>query len=127
MSRSSITIDEFAHKSPIPNACRIGNVIASGLIRGADPKTGGFPPTLEQQCALMFANLRKTVEAGGAKVEDVIKVTVWMKTLQRPPVNTEWVAMFPDPKSRPARQVMELPMEPGVLIQCEFTAVIQGR
>ena len=57
--RRSIYIDEFAHKSPIPNASRIGNIIVSGLIRGVDPATQAFPPTVEQQCAFMFANIRR--------------------------------------------------------------------
>ena len=104
MTRRSIYIDEFAHRSPIPNASRIGSIIVSGLIRGVDPATQAFPPTVEQQCAFMFDNLRRTVEAGGARVEDIIKVTFWMKELQRKPVNDEWVKMFPDPAlaSRPA-------------------------
>ena len=123
--RRSIYIDEFAHKSPIPNASRIGNVIVSGLIRGVDPDTQTFPPTVEQQCAFMFANLQRTVEAGGARVEDIIKVTFWVMELQRKPVNDEWVRMFPDPASRPARQIMEVPMEAGVLVQCDFMAVIE--
>ena len=50
-----------------------------------------------------------------------------MKELQRQPVNDEWVKMFPDPASRPARQIMEVPMEAGVLIQCDFMAVIEHR
>ena len=122
--RRSIYIDEFAHKSPIPNASRIGNIIVSGLIRGIDPVTEIFPLTVEQQCAFMFMHVRRTVEAGGARVEDIIKVTFWMKELQRKPVNDEWVKMFPDPASRPARQIMEVPMEMGVLVQCDFMAVI---
>jgi 2-iminobutanoate/2-iminopropanoate deaminase len=73
----------------------------------------------------MFANLRRTVEAGGARVEDIIKVTFWVKELQRKPINDEWVKMFPDPASRPARQIMEVPMEAGVLVQCDFMAVIE--
>ena len=125
--RRSIYIDEFAHKSPIPNASRIGNIIVSGFIRGVDPKTQAFPPTIEQQCAYMFANLRLTVEAGGGKVEDIIKVTFWMAELQRKPINDEWIRMFPDPASRPARQTMAVPMEPGVLVQCDFMAVIGER
>ena len=64
--RRSIYIDEFAHKSPIPNASRIGNIIVSGLIRGIDPVTETLPPTVEQQCAFMFAHMRRTAEAGGA-------------------------------------------------------------
>jgi 2-iminobutanoate/2-iminopropanoate deaminase len=125
MPRRSVYVDEIAHRSPIPNASRIGNIIMSGLIRGHDPASGKLAPTLEQQCAFMFQHMRQTVEAGGATVEDIIKVTVWMKQLTRQPVNDEWVKMFPDPASRPARQVMEVPMEPGVLIQCDFVAVIE--
>jgi 2-iminobutanoate/2-iminopropanoate deaminase len=125
MPRSSIYIDEIAHQSPIPNASRIGNIIVSGLIRGADPATSKLADSLEQQCAFMFLHMRRAVEAGGATVEDIIKVTVWMKELTRKPVNDEWVKMFPDPLSRPARQVLEVPMEPGVLIQCDFMAVIE--
>ena len=69
--RRSIYIDEFAHKSPIPNASRIGNIIVSGLLRGVDPATQAFPPTVEQQCSFMFDNIylgpiarRETVRAG---------------------------------------------------------------
>jgi len=108
------------------NASRIGNIIVSGLIRGADPATAKLAATLEQQCAFMFLHMRQAAEAGGATVEDIIKVTVWMKELQRKPVNDEWVKMFPDPASRPARQIMEVPMEAGVLVQCDFMAVIES-
>jgi enamine deaminase RidA (YjgF/YER057c/UK114 family) len=122
--RRSIYIDEFAHKSPIPNASRIGNIIVSGLLRGVDPKTQAFPPTVEQQCKFMFDNVRRCVEAGGARVEDIIKVTFWMKALHRKPVNDEWVKMFPDPASRPARHTQHLPADSRAEVQADFTAVI---
>ncbi len=125
MPRTSIYVGEIAHQSPIPNASRIGNIIVSGLIRGADPATSKLAATLEQQCAFMFEHMRHVVEAAGATVEDIVKVTVWMKELVRKPVNDEWVKMFPDPAARPARQIMEVPMEAGVLIQCDFMAVIE--
>ena len=125
MTRRSITIGEFSHVSPIPNASRIGNILVSGLIRGVESGTSSLAPTLERQCALMFAHMRQTAEAGGATVEDIVKVTFWMKQLSRPPINHEWVRMFPDPASRPARQIMEVPMEEGVLVQCDFMAVIE--
>ena len=125
MPRRSIYIDEFSHVNPIPNASRIGNILVSGLIRGVEPGTSTLPPTLERQCELMFQYLRQTVEAGGATVEDIIKVTFWMKPLIRPPINHEWLKMFPDHASRPARQVMEAPMEEGVFVQCDFMAVIE--
>lgn len=125
VARRSIYIGEFSHRSPIPNASRIGNILVSGLIRGVDPVTANLAPTLQQQCAFMFAHMRQTAAAGGAKAEDIVKVTFWMKELSRPPINQEWVMMFPDPQSRPARQIMEVPMEDGVLVQCDFMAVIE--
>ena len=124
MQRRSISVDTFAHKSPIPNACRIGNVIASGLIRGAEAD-GTFTPDMNRQCELMFQNMKTTVEAGGGSVDDIIKLTVWMEKLDRAPINAQWSKMFPDHDSRPARQVMETSMEPGVLIQCDFMAVLK--
>jgi 2-iminobutanoate/2-iminopropanoate deaminase len=87
MPRSSIYVNEIAHQSPIPNASRIGNIIVSGLIRGADPATSQLAATLEQQCAFMFLHMREVVESGGATLADIIKVTVWMTELTRQPVN----------------------------------------
>jgi len=125
MGRTSIFIDEFKHKNPIPNASRIGNILVSGLIHGVDPATATLAPTLEGQCALMFAHMRRIVEAGGATVDDIVKVTFYMHDLSRRPViNGEWIGMFPDPAARPARQVMLAALDKGVLVQCDFMAVI---
>lgn len=126
MQRRSIDIDEFTHGSPIPTASRIGNIIASGFIRGTDPATGKLAATLEEQCALMFSHMRRCVEKGGGRAEDILKVTIWVERIDRKPINAEWVKVFPDPGSRPARQMCVMEMEPGVLIQCDFLAVVVG-
>jgi enamine deaminase RidA (YjgF/YER057c/UK114 family) len=125
MARRSIYVGEIAHQSPIPNASRIGNIIVSGLIRGFDPATSKLATTLDEQCKFMFMHMQRTVEAGGATLDDIVKITVWIERLERRLVNEEWVRMFPDPASRPARQILEVPMEAGVLIQCDFMAVIE--
>lgn len=124
MKRRAIYISQFSHSNPIPNAARIGRIVASGLIRGVDPVTHKFPATLAEQCAHMFANVCHTVEAAGAGIDDIIKVTFYMNPLVRGPINDEWTKMFPDAETRPARQIMEMPMEVGVLVQCDFLAVI---
>jgi enamine deaminase RidA (YjgF/YER057c/UK114 family) len=124
MNRRAIYISQFSHQNPIPNAARIGQIVASGLIRGVDPATHEFPASLEDQCVHMFANIQHTVEAAGASLDDIIKVTFWMSPITRGPINSEWTKMFPDGETRPARQIMEVPMEPGVLVQCDFLAVI---
>jgi 2-iminobutanoate/2-iminopropanoate deaminase len=76
----------------------------------------------------MFANLRTILAAAGATPEDVIRVTVWIARPEiRAEVNKEWVVMFPDPDSRPARHTMFYDHFAGaMLVQCEAWAVIGG-
>jgi len=123
--RKSIHIGEFKHANPIPNACRIGNLLMSGVILGRDPATGKMPEKIEDQCANMFGHMKAIVEAGGGATSDIIKMTVWLQDrTQRAPVNVEWLKMFPDEHSRPARHALQMDMENGALVQCDFTAVI---
>ena len=123
--RKSIHIGEFKHANPIPNACRIGNLLMSGVILGRDPATGAMPERIEDQCANMFAHMKAIVEAGGGTTDDIIKMTVWLQDRsQRAPVNVEWLKMFPDEHSRPARHALQMNMDGGALVQCDFTAVI---
>ncbi|MGQ0682880.1 RidA family protein [Bradyrhizobium sp.] len=123
--RKSIHIGGFKHANPIPNASRIGNLVMSGVILGRDAD-GKMPESLEAQCANMFAHMKATVEAAGGSTDDIIKMTVWLKDRsQRAPVNAEWLKMFPDEHSRPARHALPMDsMEGGALVQCDFTAVI---
>lgn len=122
--RKSIHIGGFKHVNPIPNACRIGNLVMSGVILGRDAD-GKMPESLEAQCANMFGHMKATVEAAGGTTDDIIKMTVWLKDRsQRGPLNAEWLKMFPDERSRPARHSQQSEMEGGTLVQCDFTAVI---
>ena len=122
--RKSVHIGGFKHVNPIPNACRIGNLVMSGVILGRS-NDGKMPETLEAQCANMFAHMKATVEAAGGTTDDIIKMTVWLKDRsQRGPLNVEWLKMFPDEHSRPARHSQHADMEGGSRVQCDFTAVI---
>ncbi|MEF2070702.1 RidA family protein [Consotaella aegiceratis] len=124
-SRQSIYAEGFAHRNPVPAACRIGHMVYSGGIHGLDPETGKTAEGLDRQCALMFAHVREIVEAAGATTDDIIKVTLWMKDRsQRAVVNPHWEAMFPDPANRPARHAMQGDLQGGMLIQCDFIAVL---
>lgn len=123
--RRSIHIGSFKHTNPIPNACRIGNLLMSGVILGRDAD-GNMPLRIEDQCANMFAHMKAIVEAGGGTTDDIIKMTVWLKDRsQRVPLNVEWIKMFPDEHTRPARHSLHAELEGGALVQCDFTAVIE--
>jgi 2-iminobutanoate/2-iminopropanoate deaminase len=123
--RRSVDFPGFRHLNPIPNASRIGNIMMSSVINGMDPGTRNLPPDLAQQLANMFAHIRSAVEAAGGTVDDIIKINVWMKepATQREALNVEWVKMFPDKDSRPARHTLPLGPDSKALVACDFTAV----
>ena len=122
--RKSIEIEGFAHKNPIPAACRLGNMLMTGIITGTDPATGKLAATLEEQCANVFQHVRSIMAAAGGSTDDIIKMSVWMADRSRRDVlNAEWVKMFPDAGSRPARHTSQAALEGGQLIVCDITAV----
>jgi enamine deaminase RidA (YjgF/YER057c/UK114 family) len=124
--RRSIDVPGLHHDHPIPAASRIGPFLVSGGISGKNAETGRISPEIEDQCIQMFANIRRIMQAAGGTPEDVIKVTVWLRDKNnRTHVNKEWLAMFPDPQSRPARHTFgSMDMPEGYLVQCEIMAVL---
>jgi len=124
--RKSINGSRARHENPIPNASRVGNVVMSSVIGGTRPGTRELPASLEEQVANVFAYIKHDVEAAGGSVDDIIKITFWVKdpVSQRAALNTEWVKMFPDPEARPARHTLTLPTDSRALVQADFTAVL---
>ena len=124
--RRSINGSRARHENPIPNASRVGNVVMSSVIGGTKPGTRELPASLEEQVANVFAHIRHDVEAAGGSVDDIIKINFWLKdpTSQRAALNAEWVKMFPDPESRPARHTLALPADSRSLVQADFTAML---
>jgi 2-iminobutanoate/2-iminopropanoate deaminase len=66
------------------------------------------------------------MEAAGGSPADIIKMVVWAKDKSfKDAMNKEWLAMFPDSHSRPARHTMMYSGFAGnTLIQCEIVAVL---
>jgi 2-iminobutanoate/2-iminopropanoate deaminase len=123
--RQSVHVEGYAHKSPIPAASRIGNMVYTGLISGSDPVTKTQPPTLDAQITNMFSHVRNIITAAGGSPDDLIKMDVWMKDRsKREAINDEWNKMFPDPASRPARHTHAGDLEGEKLVECSFVAVI---
>nr|WP_246811633.1 RidA family protein [Mesorhizobium silamurunense] len=76
--------------------------------------------------ANVFANMLAIIGAAGGSVEDTIKVEIYLHdSSDRNAVNEEWLRMFPDPESRPARHVRPLPPDSPSLVHCEFIAVVE--
>ena len=130
--RRSIEVSGVKHQNPIPAASRKGPFVVSGAISGADSATGKVPEDLDAQCAQMFANVRRLIEAAGGTPDDIVKMTVWITDRSlREIMNRHWVAMFPDPQSRPALEsyvvwarrnsqaALELMVHPQALVWAE--------
>ena len=125
-TRRSIEVSGVKHLNPIPAASRKGPFVVSGAISGADSQTGKVPEDLDAQCAQMFANVRRLIEAAGGTPEDIVKMNVWIADRGlRPILNKHWTEMFPDPHSRPARHTLtSADFAPPMQIQCDLLAVL---
>lgn len=110
---------------PIPMSARVGNTIYSSGIPGVDPETGKVAPDAASQVRFAFQHMRALLEAGGACLQDVVRMTVYLKdTTIRELVNAEWIACFPDLHDRPARHTLTYDLQHGMVLQLEIVAVL---
>jgi 2-iminobutanoate/2-iminopropanoate deaminase len=88
---------------------QINNIIYSSAITGKDIETGKTAEGGQAQVRVAFANLRKFLDAADATPNDVIRLTVTLADFDlRQFIDEEWLQMFPDATSRPARHVSQL-------------------
>jgi 2-iminobutanoate/2-iminopropanoate deaminase len=126
--RRSIDIDGLDFRGyPLPAAARIGNLVMSSGIAGQDVTTGEISTDLGTQVAHLFKNIDLIVSAAGGSTDDIIKCTFHVRDQPvREYINREWVRMFADPASRPARHTMNGTLTGTVEVQCEFVAVLNS-
>lgn len=122
----SIEVAGLAHNAPIPLGARVGALVCSSGIAGKDAASGALPEDADAQVRHAFANLRAFLEAAGARLCDVCKLTVYVRdNAVRDAINREWNACFPDPADRPARHILTYDLQHGMRIQLEVMALIQ--
>jgi len=125
-SPRSIEVPGASHNAPIPAGARVGNILCSSAIAGKDPLTGQLPADPPAQVRLAFSNLKTLLQAGGAQLSEVVKLTIYIKdNAVREAINAEWNACFPDPHDRPARHILMYDLQHGMHLQLEVMAVIQ--
>jgi 2-iminobutanoate/2-iminopropanoate deaminase len=127
MTRRSINVPGVHHGGlPIPQASLVGPLLATGGINGMDPATGEVPADLERQVELVFGNVAGLLEQAGGTVEDIARCVFYVRDRSaRQFIDAQWVAMFPDPDSRPARHTLTYALADPLLVQCELIAYIQ--
>lgn len=110
---------------PYSQAIRKGNFIfCSGQIP-VDPKTSEIVSgDVSVQTLQVLENLRQVLVAAGASPHDVVKTTVFLKSMGDFPAMNEVYAKFFGPH-RPARATVEVSRLPkDVLVEIEAIAVI---
>ncbi len=125
--RESIYLEGFAHKNPVPAACRIGQHLHTGVLTGRDPETHEMPEDLDSQLANIFGHVRELMRVAGGSTDDIVKMTVFLRDYRdREALNREWIAMFPDPEDRPTRQVMAAVLDGDTLVQADLVAILEA-
>ena len=123
--RKVIEIQGLAHQAPIPMGAKIGNVVYSSAISGIEPQTKSPPQDPDKQAEALFRNIRTFMKQAGGTPDDIIRMAVYLKEESyREAINKEWVKMFPDEHSRPARHAIKIELRGEVLFQIELVAVL---
>jgi len=123
--RKVIEIPGLAHQAPIPMGAKIGNVVYSSAISGIEPQTKSPPQDPDKQAEALFRNIRTFMKQAGGTPDDIIRMAVYLKEESyREAINKEWLKMFPDEHSRPARHAIKIELRGEVLFQIELVAVL---
>ncbi|SIR59601.1 2-iminobutanoate/2-iminopropanoate deaminase [Peribacillus simplex] len=110
---------------PYSQAIKVDNsIFVSGQLP-VNPQTGEIPEDIKEQTKQSLNNVKEILETAGASLEDVVKVTVFLKDLLNfSEVNEIYGEFFA--KNYPARccvEVSRLPKDAGVEI--EVMAVLE--
>jgi 2-iminobutanoate/2-iminopropanoate deaminase len=124
--RRSIEVTGVSHgAAPIPMGARVGNTLYSSGIPGIDPSTGKLGADAASQARFAFEHMRSLLAGGGASLQDVVRMTVYLKdNAAREHINAEWLKCFPDPHDRPARHTLMYDLQGGMLLQLEVVAIV---
>ena len=111
---------------PIPPATKTGPIVTSGGVSGMDPNTNEVVTDIAEQAKLAFQHVRNIMKEAGGTPDDICHMNVYVKAREaRAVVNKEWVAMFPDPESRPTRHTIQYDALAGNMqLQLQFTAYV---
>lgn len=100
MPKKQIATDKAPNPAgPYSQGLRVGDFIYVAGQGPADPITGQVADNIEEQTARTLENVKAILEAGGAGMADVVKVTAHLSDLSLfSRYNSVYVKYFPDPK-----------------------------
>lgn len=126
--RQSVEVPGLAHRDPLPNATRIGNMVFSSVIVPQDPATSQNVEGAQKQIDVAFENMKIMIEKAGGSLQDIVHVWVFLKDFTYQPYMVDvWVKTFPEDGSRPARKTVRYDLQGNSEVQLQMTAVLNGK
>jgi len=124
MSKQQISTNTGA--SPVgaySQGLRVGDFLFVSGQGPLDPATGKIVgETIEEQTARVLENIKAILEAGGATMADVIKVSAHLSDLSNfAAYNKVYASYFPDPK--PTRTTVGSQL-PGIIVEIDAIAYV---
>jgi len=106
-----------------PHARRVGDLLFLSGMGPRAPGTDAIPEGIQAQSRAALANVRAVLEASGARLEDLVDVTVFLTDMAQDfkAWNAVWAEHFPDPAQAPCRTtvgVTALPTPIAVELKC---------
>ncbi len=110
---------------PYSQGIRAGKIIFTSGQLPADPETGKLASGAAEQTRRSLQNVRAVLEAAGAGMEEVVKVTVFLKNMNDfAAMNAVYAEFFPlEYPARSAVEVARLPKD--ALVEIEAVAVVE--
>lgn len=107
---------------PYSPGLRVGDFVFVSGQGPLNPATGQTPETIEEQTAQVLENIQAILEAGGATMADVVKVTAHLSDLANfERYNKVYATYFPDPK--PTRTTVGSQLL-GILVEIDVIAYV---
>ncbi len=104
---------------PYSQAITIGNLLFTSGQIPIDPATGNIPEGVEAQARQALTNVKNLIAAGGGKIENTVKTTVFIQNMSDfGKINEIYAEFFTEPF--PARSCVEVAKLPkDVLLEIE--------
>ena len=109
-------------RGPYSQGIKAGPLVFVAGQGPVDPKTGRLATDIETQTRQTLLNMKSIIEASGHSLEDVVKVSVFLKSAEHfPKMNSVYKAFFP--KNPPTRTTVVVEfVNPDMLIEIDAIA-----
>lgn len=112
-----------------PHARRVGALLFLSGIGPRSPGTDAIPEGIQAQSRAVLANVRAVLEASGARMDDLVDVTVFLTDMAGDFTgwNAAWAEQFPDAARAPCRTTVGITALPTpIRVELKCIAVLPG-